>query len=209
MTLKQIDHELDEHRSAVFMKILARNYDSYDCRPSLCRIAVLDFEDVRYIATTDGYTGLFLPVDKTLPVGDYEGVPYMVAVEDNNPLCCMITNNLLVRMKDHPQMQIVDSTDDGNHCFAFEDRKHYPGAETEVMLAHVKDDKFVFVMDEPHQVIIDRAKYEFAVDAIGFFNSARYSAPDKQVAFMNDHGRGFAIIMPLVPSLQIRRVVGG
>lgn len=212
--MKQIAHELDSCQSAAFTEILATAYREYDFRPALCRLACIEYAGQRYLAATDGMAALFLPAPATLDLGDYQGVPYLVRCDDppaapyaaragEEKLYPRI-QSLFKLIRNHEQVDLYEHDNVENIRASLND-------DTEVMLAHVADGKFIFDHEQRHTHIISREKYDYLSDAVGYFDEVHYGKPDEVIAFWNSKGRGFALLMPIKPNAdaKITKTRGG
>lgn len=200
--MKQIAHELTPEHTATFLHILADTYPAYDFRPALCRLACVEFENLKYIAAADGYMVVCLPAPDTLECGDYEGAPYMVKCNDGAPLCRLI-KGLLTQLVEYSTAKtyLADSVEDFRCLIADE-------TKTDVLLAHVANGEFVIDLEKPHAFVFDRKRYEFLADSIGYSEKVRYSKPNKMLMFDGGH-RGFTLLMPMQPDAPIVKVRGG
>jgi len=200
--MKQIAHELEVEQTSAFVHMFADNYPEYDFRPALCRVACIEFEGVRYLAATDGMMALFFKFrgPQLLPLGDYEGLPYMVKCEDDT--LCRILKGLLAQLVEFSTTTLyVDDNVVERRCFITEEPK------TDVLLAHIEDDgRFVISLEIRHSHIFNRERYEFLCGNIGF-DAVRYSEPNKMLMFSGY--RGFALLMPIHADAPVEIVTGG
>lgn len=204
--MSEIAYKLDEDKSAAFLRILVDTYREYNQRPALCRLACVEFEGARYLAAINGFVAIFLPVPKGLQLGDYEGVPYLVKCVGDDQLHRLIIG-LFKLIKDHTEVAF-DKAGSVVSMRAYIVESFFDTEEltTDVLLAHIDDGKFTLDLEKPHAFIIDRELYDFAFDAIGYFDKVRYKEASRALCFMNTAGRGFAIIMPMGPYAKIKVV---
>lgn len=198
--MKQIAHELEVEQTSAFVHMFADNYPEYDFRPALCRVACIEFEGVRYLAATDGTMALFFKGPQDLPLGDYEGLPYMVKCEDD-PLLRLLKGLLAQLVEFSAAILYINDNVDERRCFITEEPK------TDVLLAHIEDDgRFVISLELRYSHILTRERYEFLCDNIGF-DAVRYSKPSKMLMFSGY--RGFALLMPIHADAPVEIVIGG
>lgn len=193
----EIVHSIPNNQVSVFIQILARTYPEWTRRPILTRLTCIDYEHTKYLVATDGIVLIALPTDPELPLGDYEGIPHMV--ECPYPQLSVMVNNLLKQLDGFTKAALV-LDDIETEIFTDE------GSKTEILLAHVANGQFVIDNDKPHTHMINRELYGYAADAIGYFDHVKYSAPNKMIGFFGKDGRGFALIMPIMPGTKIKKV---
>jgi len=189
MTELKIAHDLNDHQTSNLLALLGGNYSRISDQPSYGRLAVVDFGGKRYIAGTDGYTCLFFRAPDTLPLGDYRGVPYMVKTDDDDPWSRKVR-----KLLDVVKEQTVYPYHENDNM---EMTVRIEG--TDVLLASVNAGIFIVDMENSHEVVFDRERYEFIFDAIGPIDSVRYSKPNRQIVFMSSYTDNFAILMPMHP----------
>ncbi len=201
MSELKIAHDLNDHQSAMFLHLLGENYHRIADQPLYGRLAVVDFEGKRYVARTDGYTCLFFKVPDTLPLGDYRDVPYMVKMDDDDTWSKSVRKLLDIAKEqttypyyENDNVEMVVNVDLASH-----------GLGPSVMSASISDGKLLVDMEKPHVAIFDRERYEFIFDAVGPFNTVRYSKPNRQIVFMSKHTDNFAILMPMHPEATLTK----
>lgn len=206
---KQIAHELTVDHSVAFLRILADVYQQYDHRPFLCRLSCVEFEESKYLCATDGMIALFLPAPVTLDCGDYEGVPFLVRCHENRLYHNI--KRLLADTKDYIESDLYEM-DNVQESRAAIIETYSDGTElvsTDVLLAHIADGRFIFDLDKPHKHIVSRELYEYAFDAVGYFDKVRHREQRNSLMFLNTNGRGFALIMPINPDVKVKVIKGG
>ena len=203
----EIAQTINDHHTNVFIQLLAKAYQDYDRRPALCRLACVLFENAKYLVATDGIIAVALPTSPELELGDYEGVPHLVKLDDDR--LCRQVNGLLKQLPGFKTAQLgVDENVYGTHAFVDESFFESETLTDDVLLVHVANDEFVIDMEKPYTHILKRDLYEYATNAIGYFDAVRYAKPDQMMGFFNNAGRGFALIMPMKPNCKIKKVAG-
>ena len=202
----EVSQVISDTHAATFMQVLAKSYQDHALRPYLCRLTCIVHEHVKYLAATDGVFLIALPTNPELEIGDYEGVPYLVKMEDTQ-----LYRRVSVLLDQLSQLKRSDFRIDEN---AYEMRAHildsFFGEEslgTDVLLAHVASEEFTIDMERPHTHIVSRELYERAADAVGgFFDYVRHGDPNTMMAFFSKAERGFAMIMPMKPDCKIKKM---
>lgn len=200
----EIAHVVNDGHVAAFMQLLSKTYQDYAVRPYLCYLTCIVHDNVKYLAATDGVFLIALPTSETLELGDYEGLPYLVKI--NSDRLYRRVSDLLSQL---PKMKRSDFSLNEN---AYEGRANIINSfskkealGTDVLLAHVANDKFVIDMDAPHTHILSRELYEQAADAVGgFFDYVYHADSSKMLGFFNKSGFGFALIMSMKPDCKIK-----
>jgi hypothetical protein len=201
----RIAQVINDGHAAAFMQILAKTYQQYAARPAMCRLTCIMYEGAKYLVATDGIVLIALPTNPELELGDYEGVPYLVKLNDDQ--LHRIVNGLLKQLETFTTTEYwVDESAFEMRAFVDESFFDKETLIDDVMLAHVADGKFIIDMEKPHTHMFKRGLYECAHDVVGFFNTVKSAGPNQMMGFFNNAGRGFALIMPIVPGTKIKKV---
>lgn len=203
----KIAQTINDGHAATFMQILANTYQDYALRPYLCRLTCIVHECTKYLVATDGVFLIALPTNPELEIGDYEGIPHLVKLDDSQ-----LYRRVTGLIEQFPQLKLSEFHIDENaydvRAYIADSFFNEESLGTDVLLANVTDGKFCIDMQRPHTHLLSRALYERAADAIGggFFNHVRYGEPNKMMAFFNKDGLGFALIMPMKPDCKIKKM---
>lgn len=186
-------YKLNEHQTRQFMPILARAYEEMDLRPALCGIACVEYENNVYLCGTDGNMALFLRINEDIPVGTYEGIPYMVLVPDGR-----LYGKIMGLLDQRDGLKYVVFREGDN----IEIRSASVCGVIDVVTAHASKDGFVVDILENRTHIFRKDLYFEVLTSLGAISHVYYGAPDKNVWFMSD--LGFAIVMPMKPDAEIK-----